>query len=291
MGGMKHTYLIAACALALAACGAERADQDESVRVAELPRPEQPAGSGFSSPGEGIAIVSGSQAASIDISLPANLDALDEGLAATIRARANAGQQGFLEAARNDRRDAENSEYDFQPHSLTVSWEQVGPQDGMLRSFLGVFVAYTGGAHPNYTFEVLNWDRDAEAELSFADLFSDPDAARQLMRASLQEMLMNAKRERLDGLDASNEQILERWIRPALEDNTSVYENFTLAPAESSELAAGLIYHFGPYVVGSYAEGAYEIGVPASVFDAELKPRYRDAFDGNVTELTPPPAP
>ena len=94
---MKQSYLIAFGALMLAACGAEQAEEAESVRVSALPRPEQPAGNGFSSPGEGIAIVNGSQAASIDISLPANLDELDEALAKTLRERVNAGQAGFLE--------------------------------------------------------------------------------------------------------------------------------------------------------------------------------------------------
>ncbi|MBF33875.1 MAG: hypothetical protein CME94_06590 [Hyphomonadaceae bacterium] len=291
MVGMKQSYLIAFGALLLAACGAEQAEEAESVRVSALPRPEQPAGNGFSSPGEGIAIVNGSQAASIDISLPANLDELDEALAKTLRERVNAGQAGFLEAAQNDRRAAENGDYDFKPHSLTVSWEQVGPEDGMLRSFLGVFAAYTGGAHPNYTFEVLNWDSKKGTEVGFADLFADPEEARQIMRASLQPKLMEAKRERLNGFDASDEQILDTWVRPAFEENASVYENFTVAPGGSDDLAGGMIYHFAPYMVGSYAEGAYEIGVPASVFEAELKPRYREAFDGDVTELTPPPAP
>ncbi|WP_018148613.1 DUF3298 and DUF4163 domain-containing protein [Henriciella marina] len=288
---MKQVSLIALTALLVAACGAERSEDIESVRVSELPHPEQPTNNGFADPGKGIAIVSGSEAASIDISLPANIETLDSKLAAEIRRRADSGKDGFLDAAQNDRMDAENGGFPFRPHSLTVSWEHVGPQDGPLRSFLGSYAAYTGGAHPNYRFDVLNWDVEASEEIGFSDLFEDTDDARGVLRDALEARLVEAKRERLNDFDISDEKMIETWLRPAFEDNSSVFENFTIARAEASEVPGGLIYHFEPYVMGSYAEGPYEIAVPAAVFEAELAPRYREVFDTQATAVANPPAP
>ena len=288
---MKQVSLIALSALLVAGCGAERSDSSESVRVSELPRPEQPTNNGFADPDGGIAIVSGSQAASIDISLPANMEALDSKLAAEIRRRADSGKDSFLATAQNDKADAENGGYPFRPHSLTVSWEHVGPQDGPVRSFLGGYAAYTGGAHPNYRFDMLNWDVEQSAAIGFADLFEDADAARDVLRDALEERLIDAKRERLNDFDISDEKMIETWLRPALEDNTSVFENFTVGRAEGSEMPGGLIYHFEPYVMGSYAEGPYEVAVPAAVFEAELTPRYREVFDTQATTVASPPAP
>jgi hypothetical protein len=259
--------------------------------VSELPRPEQPTGNGFADPGSGIAIVSGSEAASIDISLPANIEVLDSDLANEIRRRAESGKDGFLVAAQNDRVDANNGGYPFRPHSLTVSWEHVGPHEGPLRSFLGGYAAYTGGAHPNYRFDMLNWDVETSGEIGFADLFEDTGNARKILREALELRLVEAKRERLNDFDISDEKMIETWLRPAFEDNVRVFENFTIARAEDSDVPGGLIYHFEPYVMGSYAEGPYEIAVPAAVFEAELTQRYREVFDTQATKVANSPAP
>ncbi|MCH2456949.1 MAG: DUF3298 and DUF4163 domain-containing protein [Henriciella sp.] len=288
---MKQASVFLMGAIFLVACGAERADQSENVRVSQLPRPEQPASNGFADPNSGIAIVSGTEAASIDIRLPARIDEIDPELAALIRQRAADGQEAFLAAAQNDRADAENEGYAFRPHSLTVSWDEVGPREGTLRSFLGSYAAYAGGAHPNFQFDVLNWDEGLGEEISFEDLFEDDEAARSVMADALQAALIAAKRERMNDQSLSDEQLMDSWLRAAFDNNEAIFENFTIARGMDSEAPAGLIYHFQPYTVGAYAEGPYEIAVPASVFVDELAPRYGDLFDTDAEVLESAPAP
>jgi len=279
---MKQASVFLMSAIFLAACGAEAVDETESVRVSQLPRPEQPSSSGFADPNGGIAIVSGTEAASIDIRLPARIDEIDPKLAALIRQRAEDGKEALLAAAQNDRSDAENEGYAFRSHSLTVSWEEVGPREGTLRSFLGSYTAYAGGAHPNFQFSMLNWDEGLGEEIGFGDLFEDDEAARAVMADALQAALIIAKRERLNDPDLSDEQLMDSWLRAAFDNNDVIFENFTIARGVDSEAPAGLVYHFEPYTVGAYAEGPYEIAVPATAFVDELAPRYGGLFDVDV---------
>lgn len=279
---MKQASVLLLGAIILVACSAEPADQPENVRVSQLPRPEQPTSNGFADPNGGIAIVSGTEAASIDIRLPARIDAIDPELAALIRQRAEDGKEAFLAAAQNDRADAENEGYAFRPHSLTVNWEEVGPREGTLRSFLGSYAAYAGGAHPNFQFGMLNWDEGLGEEIGFRDLFENEDAARAVMADALQSALIAAKRDRMNDQSLSDEQLMDSWLRAAFDNNEAIFENFTIARGVDSEVPAGLVYHFEPYTVGAYAEGPYEIAVPAAVFLNELASRYGELFDADA---------
>ena len=56
---------------------------------------------------------------------------------------------------------------------------------------------------------------------------------------------------------------------------------FVLAPSTTTGKAGGLIFLIGPYQVGPYAEGGYEIVVPQTAFRRLLAPAYADEFAGN----------
>ena len=64
-----------------------------------------------------------------------------------------------------------------------------------------------------------------------------------------------------------------------------------LAPSTTPGKAGGLIFLIGPYQVGPYAEGGYEVAIPQSVFRSLLAPAYADEFagqpprTGDVTDL------
>ena len=53
-----------------------------------------------------------------------------------------------------------------------------------------------------------------------------------------------------------------------------------LTPGSVSGKAAGLTFLIGPYQVGPYAEGAYEVVVPATVFRSMLATAYAGEFAG-----------
>jgi hypothetical protein len=101
---------------------------------------------------------------------------------------------------------------------------------------------YTGGAHPNYGFTEHNFLRNGDEleRLELPDLFA--------ANADLSGVATFVK-EDLNRQEASL--IPEEFNAKTLEDSSS----FTVSPE-------GIIFHFAPYAVGSYAEGYYEVTVP-----------------------------
>lgn len=281
---MTRKYVIAGvCLLMAAACGAERTQL--------APSQEAPGSNGARSNGGDtgdlftaqpqISIVNGDQAATIDISLPDNIDNLPGPLADEIRKRANRGTEAFIATAQADKAAAANEGFEFREHSLDVSWVEVGPKSGRLAGFLGTYATYTGGAHPNVGFDVLNWDREESRVLAFEDLFKDSVNARQLMADALKKGLLEAKRARLEGTGFDETEMMSAWVSPAFEDNNAVFQGFTIARSDDESLAGGLVYHFAPYEVGAYAEGVYKVGVPYTDFADQLKGSYAEAFGGD----------
>ncbi len=276
----RSIIIVPALMAALSACGAEFSDSSEPTRISELPQPAEKGDAPFSNPGRGIAVVSGSEAASIDISLPENIDALSPELAEEIRAKANAGTEDFIASAKADREMAADKGFEFRPHLLDVNWTDVGPSEGRLAGFVGKYAVYSGGAHPNVSFDVLNWDRETNSRIVFEDLFEDVEDARAAMREALKAELTQAKRKRLEGSGMNQKEMIETWVTPAFEDNPAVFEGFTIAPSSEPAKAGGLVYHFAPYEVGAYAEGVYQLGIAYETFEGLLKSDYADSFGG-----------
>lgn len=275
--------LAIAAGLMLAACGAESAPEKTSARVIERPAGTQDLDNAFANPpGEGIAVVNGSEAATIDVAMPANLNDFSEKLAAELDGRANSGTEAFAAAAQADQIAAQSSGLEFLPHSLDIKWVQTGPLEGNLTAFLGTYMTYTGGAHPNVSFDVLNWDMEKDQAVGFEDLFDDAPKAREHMTGLLRDGLVKAKRERLNDANSSDDDILSTWVDPAFQGNVTVFERFSLARSSQPDKAGGLIYHFAPYEVGSYAEGVYVIGVDYSDFSDYLSEGYINSFGGDA---------
>jgi len=199
---------------------------------------------------------------------------------AQARAEATGLDRCFIATAQADKQAAAEKGFEFRPHSLDVNWIDVGPAEGRLAGYLGTYATYTGGAHPNVGFDVLNWDREAAREIAFTDLFDDADAARTAITSQLKGGLLEAKRERLSGMSVDDEELLSAWVNPAFEGDAAVFRGFTIARSSDETKAGGLIYHFAPYEVGAYAEGIYEVGVPYEAFSGMLKRHYRNAFGG-----------
>jgi len=144
---------------------------------------------------------------------------------------------------------------------------------------------YTGGAHPNQGINpvVTRTDRLRPAGLVdlLEDTATDSPGLTALFYAVYRE-LMAMKRERLGtGFDAAMER--ETWLAP-LAAELDAFPGFTLMPNTSGDAAGGLMFHFDPYAVGSYAEGGYDVPVPLSVFEDYLAEDWADVFDGAPSE-------
>jgi hypothetical protein len=124
---------------------------------------------------------------------------------------------------------------------------------------------YTGGAHEGIGYRVILLDRRTGRRLALQDLFASPRGMRALARAFC-HALTNEFRVRRDDQAA-----MPRCPAPA-------GQPVTLVCGERGRIDS-LRALLNPYVVGSWAEGPYEIDFPVTAeMLAALKPRYRPAF-------------
>lgn len=140
---------------------------------------------------------------------------------------------------------------------------------------------YTGGAHPNQSVSPVvtragNLDPASLGDL-IADSATDSPGLTALFYAVYRE-LMAMKRVRL-GTDFDEAMERETWLAP-LAPEAEAFPGFTLMPNASGVASGGLMFHFEPYAVGSYAEGSYDVPVPLSVFEEYLTEDWADVFDG-----------
>ena len=140
---------------------------------------------------------------------------------------------------------------------------------------------YTGGAHPNQGSNPIVTRTDRLRPAGLADLLEDTvtdSAGLTALFYAVYRELMAMKRERL-GADFNEAMERETWLAP-LAAELSAFPGFTLIPNPSGDAAGGLMFHFDPYAVGSYAEGGYDVPVPLSVFEEYLADAWTDVFDG-----------
>jgi hypothetical protein len=130
---------------------------------------------------------------------------------------------------------------------------------------------YTGGAHGNSTFDALVWDRGSRPDaLETRALFADVP--------SFEEAVLNPYCKALG--PARLERIGEAGLGTAIEDICPLISELTVSFATSDgKTIDRIVLLSAPYVVGSYAEGSYEIEVPVTDdILALLRPEYRDQF-------------
>ena len=142
---------------------------------------------------------------------------------------------------------------------------------------------YSGGAHPNTLSSGILWDKALKRQIGLADLFRKGADLTALDRA-LCSALNTAKRARAPG-GTSLTFDSKPFACPRVGSTP-----FVLTPGDTAGKAAGLTFLIGPYQVGPYAEGGYEIAIPATVFRSLLSVPYNDEFGGQpakVGDVTP----
>jgi hypothetical protein len=148
-------------------------------------------------------------------------------------------------------------------------------ETGKLISLKRVDFEYSGGAHPNTLTIGLLWDKALKRRVGLSRLFrtgADLTALDQALCAAIND----AKRVR----DPDSPAVAfgtRPFACPRAADT-----GFVLAPGTVAGKAAGLVFLINPYQVGSYAEGAYEIALPLTVFRSLLAAAYADDFAGQL---------
>jgi hypothetical protein len=149
-------------------------------------------------------------------------------------------------------------------------------ETGKLFSLKRVDYDNSGGAHPNTLAGGILWDKALKRRIGLTDLMTkgaDLTALDQALCSAI-----NAARRARVPTSAS----ITLGGRPGASCPRAADTAFVLAPGTLPGRAAGLVFLIGPYQVGSYAEGGYEIAIPVTGFRSLLAVAYAEDFGGQL---------
>jgi hypothetical protein len=195
--------------------------------------------------------------------IPALKDWLDADLAKSRKEVASEAHEAKQDAAANG--------YPFNPHSSETRWQVVADLPGWL-SLSALTSGYSGGAHGNYGFIALLWDRQAGRQREAASLFAGKAAlAKALTPAFCAELNRQRAEKRGQPVDPASTDSFDQCIDPSASTlilGSADHQHFT---------RIGVL--IGPYEAGSYAEGSYEVTLPVTpAVLAAVRPEFRAAF-------------
>jgi hypothetical protein len=145
-------------------------------------------------------------------------------------------------------------------------------------SILRTDYTYTGGAHPNTTLETVLWDEQAKKRISIRPFFNDlSDNSRAMVEIqnAVISSLTAEKKERATYDPNDNEWF--KNLQPSLFKIGAV----VLEPSSEAGKSSGLTFHYSPYAVGAYAEGAYTAFVPWRILRPYLTAEGLAIFGGD----------
>jgi hypothetical protein len=173
--------------------------------------------------------------------------------------------------ARDAKAEATKASYPFNPYSRDFDWKVVTDLPGWL-SLSSIAGEYTGGAHPNYSYVGLLWDKAAGKERAALDLFTTKAALSAAIRAPFCDRL-DAERAKKRGAPVNRQSgdEFDKCIDP-------VEETVILGSSDHVHFdRVGVLVP--PYEAGPYAEGGYEVTVPVTpAVVAAVRPEYRAQF-------------
>jgi hypothetical protein len=264
MAGIRLNWLLSgavATALFISA-GCDRAEPDPPQQVRAI-RSELP-----------LQYADNTAHAEVALALPEAVKALPE-LHAELYREELAALQAFQKTAASDRT-GEGAEMlkDMPPFSDRITWRVTADTPDLLglareESF------YSGGAHPNSKLSGMIVSKREKRAVPLTDLLQPSGYSR--LDQALCEAIKAAKRDRTGDETISG----EFQGCPAARQSQA-----TLAPSDQSGKAAGLLFLYGPYELGAYAEGSYEVVVPADAFADALRPEWREDFGGRPARPT-----
>ncbi len=173
--------------------------------------------------------------------------------------------------ARSDQLEAKKASFPFHAHSLSYDWKVVTDLPRWL-SLSTLVATYTGGAHPNYVFDTLLWDKTAHVRRDPLDLFVSKAALSHAIRKDFCVALDKERaKKRGEPKKAGSTDEFDACIDPAAE--TVILGS----RGRTGFDRVGILVP--PYEAGPYAEGDYEVTLPVTpAVIAAVKPQYRAAF-------------
>lgn len=149
---------------------------------------------------------------------------------------------------------------------------------GRYISILRTDYTYTGGAHPNTTLETVLWDEQTKKRISIRPFFTDLSDNSRAMVEILNAVISSLTAEKKErGTYDPNDNEWFKAVQPSLFKIGAV----TLEPSSQGGKSSGLMFHYSPYAVGSYAEGAYTAFVPWRILRPYLTAEGLAIFGGD----------
>lgn len=195
--------------------------------------------------------------------IPALRDWLEADLART--------KAGLASDAKDGRADAKAGDYPFNPYSASSAWQVVTDLPDWL-SLSTLVGSYTGGAHPNYGFDTILWDKAAGQKRTATDLFTSKAALRAAVLKAFCAELQRQRAKKREGEEPGDpDDDFNKCIDPT--------EQTVILGSKSRKGFDRIGFLISPYAAGPYAEGSYEVTLPvtAAVL-AAVKPEYKAAF-------------
>jgi len=170
----------------------------------------------------------------------------------------------------------------------------------ILRSAVGHYISivrtddtFEGGAHPNHFIDTILWDAQAQKRISIRPFFMETaDNGPTMTALANAAKLAVAGVKIADGIPAGTADTLPKNITPEeyLRHDTFIADGIqpallkigpvTLAPSSEPGKSSGLTFHYQPYAVGPYVEGAFTAFVPWTEFRQYLSPDGAAIFGG-----------
>ena len=192
-------------------------------------------------------------------------------LAQWLQARLDRGREALAANARRGRDTARDNGFPFNQYSSDTTWTVVADLPGWL-SMSAELSSYEGGAHGNFGFDTIVWDKAGMVPREPMSFFTSAEALDGVLGERLCDQL-NAERAKRRGQpvdDESGEQF-DACVTP---DETNV-----LLGSRNGEKFDRIGIQIAPYIAGPWAEGSYEFD-----FDVDedilaiIRPEYREAF-------------
>jgi hypothetical protein len=194
-----------------------------------------------------------------------------EPLARWLDRRLDRERDRLAAVADEGRAQARANGFPFNAYSSETAWEVVADLPDWL-SLSAEISTYEGGAHPNYGFDTMVWDKARDRALEPIAFFTSPDALDRAMGSELCDAL-NAERSERRGqpVMGGSEELFDECIKP---DETNL-----LLGSSDGESFDSIGIQIAPYIAGPYAEGSYEFTFPVTdAILAIVRPEYRAAF-------------
>ncbi|BBC74139.1 conserved hypothetical protein [Altererythrobacter sp. B11] len=205
-----------------------------------------------------------------EYSYPAAAGKIPE-LAALLDKRLDERKADLAKESVEAREEARDNGFPYNKHSYNAEWKVVANLPDWL-SLSSEVSTYSGGAHGNYGYGSLVWNKADKRAIEAEDMFLSDKALDKALGEKLCDLL-NAERKKRRGPDVPDMGVDEFTQCVPVSDAT------VLVGSRGGKLfdRVGIIY--GPYAAGPYAEGSYELTLPVTraVLDA-VKPRYKAAF-------------